>query len=374
MRLFGSQKTVQTPSLVENGLDIHKIPDAFYGGNNPVIYEQVSTSKSKDVTRIAPAISTPSSPGASKRRFPIIVIVGFLGILVIGGASAYYILQYRAARNSTMSNPPVETSDRIPVIPSISQVNSTQTTSTISSSTIGPAPTTTPSLISNFLEFPSVNLANSADVDLDQLTDIEEALFGIDSGTWDTDVDGYYDGQELINLYNPRGAAPVKLIDSGLVREYVNPFSEYRLYYPLQWQKGAVDPEEKQVLLSSIGGEFIEIRVFQKNSGDTFSQWFQANAPDQQFNLLTSFTNRFGVEGFKRSDGLVVYFDTSSFVFVILYHQPESTAPIPYRSTMQMVYQSFRPTATTRTIPEQVPIQSSENLTSTPNSVSSTSP
>lgn len=357
MRLFGSKK--DTPvNVSENDLDIQKIPDIFYGGNNPVIYEQ--SVKGQSTAAAAPGRIAQSSekfplPAVSsqKRRSILVILIVILGILVVGGASAYYIYQYRSAQHPTTNQ-----STSVSKTSSSTAINTIRPTSTpgistsTTSSTILP-PTSTPSLVSNFLEFPPVNLGNTADTDLDQLTDVEEVMYAIDSGTWDTDKDGYYDGQEVLNLYNPKGFAPVKLIDSGLVREYVNPLSGYRMYYPLQWQKGSVDTEEKQVLFSSISGEYIEVRVFQKSLGDTFQKWFQLNAPNEQFNLLTPFTNRFGVNGLQRNDGLVSYFDTSSTVFVILYHQRDVSAPIPYRSTVEMVVQSFRPTATTQTIPDQ---------------------
>jgi len=211
-------------------------------------------------------------------------------------------------------------------------------------------------LSSLFLEFPPFNTANTSDLDGDGLTDIEEELYGTDSGMWDTDGDGYYDGQEVVNLYNPRGFAPVRLVDSGLVREYVNPFAGYRVYYPIQWQRGSVDSEDLHVLFSAAGGEYVAIRVFEKTLDMTFVDWFGMYAEGQQFNQLVSFTNRFSVQGWKRTDGLVAYFENQRFVFVMSYYQPDSRAPVPYRSTMEMMFQSFRPSETTVEIPEQLPI------------------
>ncbi len=355
MGLFGSKATTSSGSTLpsQGTLNIQKIPDIFYGGSNPVIYEQQSRSdKVSGTSREASlAVSKPSSAtSATGRKSRMVWTIAIAGILVTGGVSAYYIIQYRSATQPSQRTVSVTTPGDDSTLPVISSTTSTISAATTTAIIIS---STTPSLTSNFLEFPPINLGSTADVDLDQLTDIEEATYGIDSGTWDTDSDGYYDGQEIVNLYNPRGFAPVKLIDSGLVLEYVNPFSEYRVYYPIGWQKGSVDPGDRHVLFSTISGEFVEVRVFEKTPDVTFSTWFERNAPQEQFNLLTPFTNRFGFEGWKRNDGLVIYFDTSSYIFVLIYRQSDNRSPIPYRSTLEMMYQSFRPTATNRTIPEQ---------------------
>ncbi len=355
MGLFGSKTTSVQPHLNSGDLTIQRIPDIFYGGNNPVIYDPVSDKTSSVVNSkiaVRPNNSVPKPGNQIEKKSRILWVIIGLGVLVIGGASAYYFYQYRSTQNTAVVVPQNNNSNSV----STNTSSSISPVITTSSTTIDEAPSTTPSLSSNFLEFPPVNLGTTSDTDLDQLTDIEEVLYGLDSGTWDSDQDGYFDGQEMSNLYSARGGAPMKLVDSGLVGEYINDFSGYRMYYPLQWSQGGVDTEEKHMLFSAISGEYVEVRVFQKTANTTFAQWFQINAPGEQFNLLSTFTNRFGVEGWKRSDGLVVYFDTPSYVFTIIYQQLQPTAPIPYRTTVEMMYQSFRPTATSRTIPDQIPL------------------
>ncbi len=354
MGLFGSKTTSLQPHLNSGDLTIQRIPDIFYGGNNPVIYDSVSDKGGSVVNSkiaVRPNNSVPKLGNEVPKKSRMVWFIIGLGFLVIGGASAYYFYQYRTTRNVAVVVPQSSNANRI-----VTNTSSISPVIITSSTPVEEAPSTTPSLSSNFLEFPPVNLGTTADTDLDQLTDIEEVLYGLDSGTWDTDQDGYFDGQEMSNLYSARGGAPMKLTDSGLVREYINDYSEYRMYYPLQWSQGGVDAEERHMLFSAISGEYVEVRVFQKTANMSFVQWFQVNAPGEQFNLLSTFTNRFGVEGWKRSDGLVVYFDTPTFVFTIIYQQLQPTAPIPYRTTVEMMYQSFRPTATSRTIPDQIPL------------------
>ncbi len=372
MGLFRSKSTVLSEGVsARESLDIQKIPDIFYGGNNPVIYETLPTSKSTGIVSdrtVTPAATT--SPRPSQFTEPVtpvpvsklIWIVVIVGIIVVGGASAYFVIQYLSARENVITSTSTSTivtsapTTTLSTTTSIIMVSSTVSSASSTTSTSGGV-TSTSSLTTNFLEFPPVNLGTTADIDLDRVTDIEEVLYGTDSGGWDTDEDGYYDGLEVTNLYNPRGFAPVRIIDSGLVREYINQFSGYRIYYPMQWQQGAVDPEARQVLFSAITGEYVEVRVFPKAANSTFADWFQLNASGEQFGSLSPFTNRFGTQGFRRSDNLVAYFSTDLYVFTLLYHQSDSRAPVPFRTTFEMMYQSFRPSQTSAQLPEQQQIE-----------------
>lgn len=367
MGLFKSKSATSSESVNEHeSLDIQKIPDLFYGGNNPVIYDTLAPSKDF----VVKSAGTPTPPRATQfsepsKQVPIsklIVLVVSVGILVVGGASAYFVIQYLSAKN-TVSVVPISTSSTAlssTTVPSgvVLPSSTSNSIDLVTTSTMIDTVSTTISLTSNFLEFPPVNLGTTADVDLDQVTDIEEVLYSTDSGGWDTDEDGYYDGLEIVNLYNPRGFAPVRIVDSGLVREYTNSFAGYRIYYPIQWREGVVDSEARHVLFSTLTGEYVEVRVFSKNQTVSFAEWFQVNASTEQFSSLSSFTNRFGIQGFRRSDNLVAYFSTDAYVFVLLYQQPDSRAPIPFRTTFEMMYQSFRPSGTSAQLPEQSVIES----------------
>ncbi len=381
MGIFGSKrsssqgaKAAPVPSSTEDTLNIQTIPEVFYGGNNPLIYESSgATPFSSAPVTIQPkkTFEQPkrSRTATSEGHTHIIMWIIIVSVLLALAASAYYVFKYlNARRNITQTNQPISqnTDDQNNTF----VTSSTVETATSTSSTLGTSEnvSSTPSLVSQFLEFPPLNTANTVDLDADEITDIEEQLFDIDSGTWDTDQDGYYDGQEITNLYNPRGFAPVKLVDSGLVKEYSNSLSEYRIYYPITWQRGSVDTLDRHVLFSSITGEYIEVRVFTKDPGTTFGEWFGKNAEGQQFSDLTSFVNRFLVPGWLRRDGLVVYYENQRSVFVIIYHQADGRAPVPYRSTLKMMYQSFRPGEVAVELPEQTilvttttPVNSSPN-------------
>ena len=176
----------------------------------------------------------------------------------------------------------------------------------------------------------------------------------------------------MANLYNPRGFSPVRLIDSGLITEYVHTTLGYRLYYPQTWQRGSVDVADRQILFSALNGDYIEVRVSEKDAATpNFLSWFGRHAEGQRFTDLREFTNRFSVDGWVRVDQLVAYFEDTQYVYSFIYH-PADNAPIAYRSIMQMMYQSFRLSASIDDLPDQpsrttstAPVNTATSTTST---------
>lgn len=354
--MFGfGKKKIKKPEKVSKNIQV--IPDEFYGAKDPAIhYEQAKQSKSiKSVPKVKRQKTYKESSKLASlvqnKKFKYIGI-GLLSVIVIALISWYYIDQ--AQRDRIVVLPEIE--EVVEEIPEevieepvvIEEVEEEEVVEKILEEVV----TTTPVLEEEILEFPKLILVDSADVDNDALTDLEEELFNTDSGSFDTDGDGYYDGQEVANLYNPTGLAPMRLVDAGLVQEYVNPTWQYRVYYPIPWLMGEVDTMANQVLFSSVTGDFIEIVVFEKESGVSFEDWFGVEAEGQNFSNLQKFTNRFEEEGWRRKDNLVAYFVNSDKVYVMLYN-PGSTGLIPYRHVMQMMVQSFRPSKTIINIPEQ---------------------
>lgn len=340
------------------GASLHVIPEVFYGGQDPLIYHPRTVSEERMVKGAAtpkrpPPTGKTVSPSPWNKKIFLIVGGAVLLLLAVSGISWYYISQARMAVRERIVQRPVQplTQPSTPVLEPTPPPTPPTSTEPLVEESLEPS-----ALQEAPLEFPRPLLADSADLDADQLTDVEEELFGTDSGLWDTDGDGYFDGQEVFNLYNPKGFAPIKIVDSGLVREYVNPVWQYRLFYPIYWDISAVDPESKQVLLTAITGDFIEVRaVAKENVGESFDVWFASHAEGEQFTDLSILTNRFQVEGKKRSDDLVAYFETNETVYVLLYH-PGTIDAIPFRHVMRLIYQSFRPGKTSVDIPEQSPL------------------
>ena len=97
------------------------------------------------------------------------------------------------------------------------------------------------------------------DADNDGLSYEEELVFSTNPNLEDTDKDGYKDGQEIINLFNP--LLPSKdLLTSGLVIRFNNSIYNYLLLRPKVW------------LAKAEGGNLAEILILPNTeTGESFS-------------------------------------------------------------------------------------------------------
>jgi hypothetical protein len=350
---FGKKKKKQQKED-EIQARMHVIPNIFYGGNDPVIYHDKNTT-SDVATKKKKNTKTPlkkSWIATHKRKF--FIIVGSIVILsVVGAASWYYVWKAIQPEGVKFEPEIVEPEPEEPVVeekPDLVEEQKIVTTTVLVEEEEEPVDIDTGI---DPVSFPRILLVDSPDGDSDELTDEEEIVFSTNLDVWDSDGDGYYDGQEVINLYNPNGFSPVKIIDSGLVAEYTNPAWKFRLYYPQSWQMGEVDTEFRQVLFSTLSGDFIEVRVFDREPGASFQEWFAANIAGEKFQDLSFVTNRFKEEGWRRKDGLVGYYLSKTHGTVLIYH-PGITGAVPYRNVMRMMFESFRPTKNTIDIVDQV--------------------
>ena len=369
--MFGFLKKKNTELVkVDTRVPMLVIPEEFYGGKDPVIYYQNQNNKNNKDKPLEKDFVEKKSSGLVtdlfKNKIVLYGVSGIVFLLVVGVITWYYLNQagYFVKSPAIEPEPSKITTENIvePIVTTTEEIN----TST-EPLTVEPVATSTSAITQvRSIEFPGVFLTNSADMDNDSLTDIEEETIGTDSGVWDTDKDGYYDGQEVYNLYNPVGLAPMKIVDSGVVLEYVNPIWQYRLYYPNTWQIGAVDEGGRQVLFSAADGDYFEVDVVDKDVNESFTDWFVKNAVGQKYTDLVDFNNRFKEAGKKRVDDLVAYFVVNNKVYVLTYHS-NSSGFASYRHFMQLLIQSFRPNKTTVEIPTQVILNEPGLSTSTIN-------
>lgn len=325
-------------------LRINAIPEAFYGGKNPAVYtpkinDASITEKENNTTEILES-STKTVTPPSKKGW-LVVGISIVMLLVIGVTTLYYlhdagILFTPNDEDAVQVDPEPEP---IPE-PEPEPLPEPEPEPVPEPEPEPPAPTTTPQLPG--IQFPPVIREDSPDLDFDELTDAEELLYGTDPGIWDTDEDGYYDGQEVLNLYNPLGFAPVRIIDSAVVQEYINPVWQYRLYYPNGWTVGSVDAAAREVLLSTLSGDYIAVYVREKEVDESFREWLVREKINQRFTDIRSIETAFDVSAYERSDHLVSYFVTDTEVFILAYYPVDPTT-ISYRRTMELVTQSFRP-------------------------------
>lgn len=329
-------------------INVQTIPADFYGGVNPEVKfkrvekEVVLESKPKLTAMEKKMLDKSSAAGAgsvlhpanilTNKKYAVIFGASLFGV-ILAGVSGYYYLQFRQQPKVVIPEQPkivVET----PVVeePVVVETTTEQVA----------APTTTPqSLADAPIEFPSALLGESPDLDKDNLTDRAEELFGTDPSKPDTDGDGYDDGHEVFYLYNPAGKEPMKIIDSGSMSDYVNPAFGYKVFYPTTWAVGNVDEGSRDVLFSTITGENIELRVFDRLTSQTFADWFAQWAPNEQYQNIADSQTKFGEAVKNRADNLVYYFMDDSHIYVMVYHTTDSNV-VNYRSVMVMMARSFR--------------------------------
>ncbi len=350
------KKSIEPPLDTPAPINIHvdTIPHDFYAGANPVIkfknFEQEIDVK-KTNSLLSPADKTAfekaSVPGVNQSLHPASVlskhhslffIIGGLFLLLVAGGSVYvFVLRPSKSSVVVVPTPIVDTS-------TVAVVTTTPVEAVPTSTPDAIIPTTTipVSLKDVPLDFPSTLLGDSADNDNDSLSDKEEEVFKTDPGVPDSDSDKYTDGHEVYNLYNPSGVTPMKIADSGLVKEFVNPNFGYKVYYPVSWIEDNVDNEYRQVLFSTVSGENIEIRTFNRENDDIdFPAWFSKWGKDQKFDDLVSFETGFKFPGFRRQDFLTYYFMDDAHVYVILYHPAQNENIIHYRTVLKLIARSF---------------------------------
>lgn len=181
----------------------------------------------------------------------------------------------------------------------------------------------------------------STDTDLDGVTDIEEAFYGTNPAEFDSDNDTYSDKQELINLYNPAGIAPIRLIESGIVQDYSSPVFDYMIYYPNTWNVKPLDATNTEVIFSSDTGEFIEVMVQDNAAGLSATEWFDKQNILPNVDLNQKAPTREGLVGIKSKDRRTVYFFEGDKVYIVI-HNIGNKEEIDYDVTFEMMVRSFR--------------------------------
>lgn len=370
------KKSPPEPIEAKTTLSVSTMPLEFYGGVNPVVKFK-TVEKEVEIRRGQPALSSAekksldkaTAPGSGQPLHPVtllsnrkFLIIGgaVLFAVVVIGASWYYWRQAvgEQARRAGVAPAPNET-----VVSEVETPTSSRETPVVPA--IPEAPVTPPpSLAEAALNFPSPLLGDTADLDRDGLSDAEEELFKTDPGVPDSDRDGYSDSHEIYNLYNPIGQEPMRLSDSGLVKEFISPTFGYKLYHPVSWAVGNVDENYRDMLFSTLTGENVEVRVFDKESTQSFSDWFGQWAPTERFGELVEFATAFKERGWRRSDYLVYYFASDRQVYVIMYHTTDSPA-VNYRTVIKMMVRSFRLAGNNAAIANPI-VEGRETAPSTP--------
>lgn len=164
-----------------------------------------------------------------------------------------------------------------------------------------------------------LSLMHDIDTDGDLLTDNEEYVLKTNAAEKDTDGDGYIDGQEFINFFNPIASEPAELEFSGLVVTYVNPIFAYNVFYPIGWFARSVDQAASEVIITSIAGEFVSIKVLENSLRQAVDVWYLSTFPQITSNEIKIYSNRQGDKVVQSPDEFTSYLAKNDLIYEIKY-------------------------------------------------------
>jgi len=330
--------TNQSVNLNESSnSDIFAIPEEFYGG----VSKKVSIPSTKEEVQKVAAVGVKSgqktvSGGETSSKW---IIIGFAIFLILGvSAFAYYYIHQAQVAKEKLNQA------ALPVAPETQAPPVTQPTPVVESPPV--VTTTTPVVepakpVTSLAIFPFRDYVSTQDTDKDGLTDTEEGLYGTDLLKPDTDSDGFLDGTEVLNLYNPLGFKPVRLLDSGKARVYLNPTYNYSIYYLNSWIVQSLDPNNEAVIFSSDTGEFIEVSIVDNPLKLSVIDWYLAQALGVKSTDLKLVQTKEKIDGIVSPDGLAAYIPNDNSIYVINYNIGLKT-DISFLQTFKMVVNSFR--------------------------------
>lgn len=202
------------------------------------------------------------------------------------------------------------------------------------------ATTTSEIIATSTIETTATSTAQNLDSDKDGLSDKEEDLFLSDKFLADTDGDGYLDGLEVANLYDPNISAPAKIIDGGdAVKSYNE--TRYSLLYPASW-KAAVS-EEGKVIFSAGDGEFVELLISPNQDSLSIIDWYKAQTSgDMEVGELSEILNKNYLKTLMINN--TVYINDYNYIYILTYNPinyETGTSTENYSAIFSMMRQSF---------------------------------
>ena len=185
------------------------------------------------------------------------------------------------------------------------------------------------------------NFTFGADADKDSLSDLEEIIYGTSSTMPDFDSDGFLDGEELENLFNPILPNPALLSGSDLVSLYEGKDFGYSILYPKSWVARSLDSTNREVIFASDSGDFAEVLV--EDNPDLYSPltWYLKQFPQISASSVEKVYSREGLEGVKSLEGTTVYFSNGYHIYAITYNMGTKTV-LDFNTTFKMMVKSFK--------------------------------
>jgi hypothetical protein len=274
------------------------------------------------------------------------ILIPVIALLVLVGLG-YYVWQF-VLKNPVKPAPSVpKTAVTLTPAETPPEVTSPVVTPPVESATTTEAATSTPPVEATVPEAatstesvasPTSDQTTAPDADGDGLTNVEEALYGTNPNNVDSDGDGFSDSVEVINLYNPAGYTPNKLIEAGLVTAYVSTEGRYQIYYPTSWT--ATDKGNGDVVFDNPQNQPIAVSVADNAADRSVLDWYLDANPGAKPSQVQQFFTKSGLEGVRGPDGRTAYISADKHVYIISY-APGLQTETYFRSTFQMMINSF---------------------------------
>ena len=300
---------VPTPS--KSAVNMFVMPEKYRGGAQPMQQPTPAVVAPPVVKVIAPPpppkpTAPTGQPVPKKKSGPskLLIVVGVLLLIAMGGA-AWYFTRPAAVAPTQPTPRPVPTPEPTPE----------------------PTPTPTPEPVPEPTPEPVPPVPPGADADADGLTDVEEQLiYGSDPAKPDTDADGYPDGLEVANRYNPAAIAPKTLFDAGVVKAYA--FGDNSWLYPASW---AVSEGDLTATFTATTGESVRVQ-------------FRTGADDGFPTDATPFTTKNGLTAFRSADGRRTFVSVGNADMDEFILDPGIKGVIDYQATFDMMVNSVMAT------------------------------
>lgn len=288
--------------------------------------------------------SSGSSSGKTKKKMSnsqkimIISIILFVIIIVVVAGGLWFISQNRANTNTNV-NQNVNTNTNQNSNTN-TNTNANQNTNQNTNTNVNQNTNSNQNINNN--SNVSVVTPENIDVDDDGLSYEEEATYSTNVNLKDTDRDGFSDGQEIINLYNPL-LPNQKLVDSSLVTVFVNNMYGYSFYRPSKWLADTVDGalDQVNIIPDSESGESFLISVVPNEGQLTL---------DQAFNEYTSILGQksdyqnyslAGQPAYRSLDGTKVISVNDKFIYLITYDLGLDQDLNYFNTSFEMMLNSF---------------------------------
>lgn len=279
----------------------------------------------------------------SKKRSSLVLIIGIgiLVIIILGGVAFYLVF--------TLNQPAVELKDQ-PAVVDDSQVeevapfDDSDVSATTDLDIVDPdiddegSETTDEEFEDDLVIIEAQEL--SIDVDGDGLTLAEEQLFQTDVQAVDTDEDGFEDGTEVLNGYDPEVAGKT-LLETGTFRQYTNEI--YSIIYPSIWEFREQNLDNTEVLFIAETGEFVEVLILPNINKLSLQDWYAQQFPE--FAQITPIQVKINnVDGILHPDGRNYYLtnvNDISRIYIITYNIG-NFIELKYKTIFRSMANSFK--------------------------------